>query len=68
MNMPNERDRRDPARAQGLHAPADAGAAHGAKPRASAAHAPESPQLGARMPPRVRKVDCGEVFRFWAFR
>ena len=81
MESPHEQTRLDPTRPAAppvipKHAAQVARIGGGTTPLANA---PATPLANARtlpvrlagsapIPPRLRPVDCGEVFRFWAFR
>lgn len=69
MNMMHDGKSRDPALPAGHPAVTAGDTPRAAKPTGNASRVPEPAQPALRrLPPRVRKVDSGEVYRFWAFR
>ncbi|MBN9034485.1 MAG: hypothetical protein J0H53_00300 [Rhizobiales bacterium] len=66
MNMLHDGER--PALPAGHPALAGGDTLRTGKKDGAVSRAPDQPQPALRRPPRVRKVDSGEVYRFWAFR
>jgi hypothetical protein len=67
MNMLHDGDRRDPTLPAG-HPALASGIQHAAKAEAATLSTLDPVRPATRQPARIRKVDCGEVYRFWAFR